>query len=74
MIVDIATLRYLLDVIKFVAINLMEIYLRGNIVEFAANQIVDPHHLMTLSDHSVGQVAAEKTRDTGYKDFHRPSF
>jgi hypothetical protein len=71
MIIDVAAFRHLLDVIKVVAIELVKINFRRDIVEFPTDEVIDPHHLMPIGNHRVSQMAAEKARDPCNKHFHR---
>ena len=70
MVEDLAALRNLLDVIEVVAVELMEIDLGRDIVEFAADEIVHADDLMPLCEHRISQMATEKARDAGDEYFH----
>ncbi len=74
MIVDVAPFRHLLDVIEVVAVELVKINLGRNIVEFPADQVVNPHDVMAFGNHCVSQVAAEKARDPRNEYLHRQPF
>jgi hypothetical protein len=69
-IVNIAAFRDSLDVVEVVAVELMEMDFRRDVIKLSANQIVDADHLMTVGKHSVGQMASKKSGDTCYKYFH----
>src|ERR1700727_2188747 len=71
MIIDVAAVRHLLDVIEVVAIELVKINLRRDIVEFPADQVIDPDNVMSFGEHRVSQMAAEKPRDPRNEHLHR---
>src|SRR6202453_4145018 len=71
MIVDVAAFRHLLNVIEVVAVELMKVNFRRDIVEFPTDEVIDPHNMMPFGNHRVSQMAAEKARDPRNEHLHR---
>ena len=71
MIIDVAAVRHFLDVIEVVAVELVKINFRRDIIEFPADEVIDPHNLMPFGNHRVSQMAAEKARDPRNEYLHR---
>ena len=71
MIIDVATFRHLLNVIEVVAVELVKINFGRDVVEFPADEVIDPYNLMPFGKHRVSQMAAEKARDPRNEHLHR---